>query len=198
MTTLLLVRHGETDWNHDRRIQGSTDIPLNDTGRRQARAAADSVRTLVGDETPIVVASDLSRAKETAQLLAEELGTMVARLYPRLRERSYGEAEGLDLDEYAHRYGLGRPAGVPGAESDADLRLRAVAAVREVVRDARRDSAPASAPVVAVTHGGFIREVLRHASADELPLPGERVLNGAVFPFLVERDRLHVRAAAAR
>ena len=195
MTTLILLRHGETDWNRDRRIQGSTDIPLNDTGRAQARAAAEGLRVLIGDETPIVVASDLSRARETAQLVAAELGTDVSRLYPGLRERFYGEAEGLGLDEYVRRYGEGRAAAVPDAETDDALRSRALRAVRDVVRDARREAAPSSPAVIAVSHGGLIREVLRHASAGELPRKGERILNGAAYPFLVERERLRVLAA---
>ena len=76
MTPLTLVRHGETDWNLDRRIQGSTDIPLNDTGREQARDAAAALRAQLDlDSTPIVVvASDLSRARETAEIIAARAG----------------------------------------------------------------------------------------------------------------------------
>ncbi len=66
MTTLTLVRHGETDWNRDRRIQGTTDIPLNDSGRAQARTAAERLRVQLPVDAPIVVAcSHLSRAHET-------------------------------------------------------------------------------------------------------------------------------------
>ncbi len=64
---LILVRHGETDWNRDRRIQGTTDIPLNDTGRAQAREVAERLREELEGVGPVVVASsDLSRAAETA------------------------------------------------------------------------------------------------------------------------------------
>ena len=74
MTTLLLVRHGETDWNAARRIQGSTDIPLNDTGREQARATAASLAAQFAGQSPVVVSSDLARARETAEIIAEALG----------------------------------------------------------------------------------------------------------------------------
>ena len=86
MTTLLLVRHGETDWNAARRIQGSSDIPLNDTGRAQARGTAtglaERMAVLYGGVRPIVVSSDLSRAHETAQIIAAELGTDVSLVFP--------------------------------------------------------------------------------------------------------------------
>ena len=131
MTTLLLVRHGETDWNAARRIQGSTDIPLNDTGRAQARATATGLAERMAEQyggvRPIVVSSDLSRAHETAQIIAAELGTDVAHAYPQLRERSYGVAEGLTVDEYRARFGEFNRDNVPEAESDDALRIRAVA-----------------------------------------------------------------------
>jgi len=79
VTTLILVRHGETDWNRDRRIQGSTDIPLNDTGREQARDAAAGLRETLELPT-FMAASDLSRARETAEILAGELDLAAPRL----------------------------------------------------------------------------------------------------------------------
>lgn len=192
MTTLILVRHGETDWNRDRRIQGSTDVPLNDTGREQARDTAVLLRGTLGDQVPVVVASDLARARETAQLIADGVGTRVAALYPGLRERGYGEAEGVDIDEFRTRWGDWHRAEVPGAEPWSDLRRRAVRTLRHVVRDARRESAPASTTVVAVSHGALIREVIRHATGGALPHEGERLPNGATFSFLIERERLRL------
>src|SRR5689334_7037388 len=100
MTVLTLVRHGETDWNRARRIQGLTDIPLNDTGRTQARDAATGLLHQLDPTVPVVVAaSDLARARETAEIIAETLGAQTPRLYPDLRERGYGQAEGVGIDE---------------------------------------------------------------------------------------------------
>ena len=92
LTTFALVRHGQTDWNAERRLQGATDIPLNDVGREQAREA---VATLADYQWDAIVSSPLSRAAETADLIAEGLGLTVARRIPELIERSFGPAEGL-------------------------------------------------------------------------------------------------------
>ena len=196
MTTLLLVRHGETDWNAARRIQGSTDIPLNDTGRAQARGTATGLAERMAEQyggvRPIVVSSDLSRAHETAQIIAAELGTDVAHAYPQLRERSYGVAEGLTVDEYRAGFGEFNRDNVPEAESDDALRIRAVDALRRIARDVRRSHAPADVPVIAVSHGAFIAQLIRHASAGQFPLAGERLANASTHAFRVERDRLSV------
>ncbi|WP_243075078.1 histidine phosphatase family protein [Microbacterium sp. SS28] len=191
MTTLLLVRHGETDWNRDRRIQGSTDIPLNDTGRQQARDAAAGLREKLDPRLPaVVVASDLSRARETAEIIAGELGLPAPRLYPELRERGYGVAEGMSVEEYFAQWGDWHGTDVPEAETREDLRERALAGLTKVAHDVRRATAPGAASVIVVTHGALIREVIRHASGGELPLEGERLANASVHTVLFERERL--------
>lgn len=191
MTTLTLVRHGETDWNLRRLIQGSTDIPLNDTGRRQARDAADLLRERLAGDTPLVVASsDLSRARETAAIIAEGLGVAAPRAYAQLRERNYGDAEGVDIGSFRERWGDWDHAVVPNAEAWADVRVRALAGLRAAIRDARRATFPSAPSLVVVSHGALIRELIRHATAGEFPAPGERLANGSAHTFLVERDRL--------
>lgn len=192
MTALTLIRHGETDWNRARRIQGSTDIPLNDTGREQARAAAAALRERGGELPVNVVSSDLSRARETAEIIAAELGAAVPRVYPGLRERSYGEAEGVDATEFLQRWGDWHSAEVPGAEPWPHLRRRALSALSRAVRDHRAQTAPGAASLVVVTHGALIREVIRHASGGELPPAGERLANGSAHELLFERDRLRL------
>ena len=197
MTSLTLIRHGETDWNLTRRIQGSTDIPLNDTGRRQAREAAEAFRAGLDVTAPlVVVSSDLSRASETAEIIAAELGVRVSRLYPDLRERSYGEAEGLDADQFMDRWG-GWDADIPGAEEWPLVRARGLRGLRHAVRDARRATAPAAASVIVVTHGAMIRELIRHATGGELPLRGERLANGSAHTMLFERERLRLLSTTA-
>ncbi|MFE1645218.1 histidine phosphatase family protein [Microbacterium sp. P01] len=198
MTLLTLVRHGETDWNRDRLIQGSTDIPLNDTGRQQARDAAAALREDLPRHLPVVVvSSDLSRARETAEIIATELGTAAPRPYADLRERAYGEAEGLDVDEFRRRWGDWNSADVPGAETRLQLRDRALRGLRRVVHDTRAATGAGGATLIAVAHGALIREVLLHASAGEFPPPGVRLANGSAHPILFERDRLRLASPVA-
>ncbi|MCR2809887.1 MULTISPECIES: histidine phosphatase family protein [unclassified Microbacterium] len=194
MTLLTLVRHGETDWNRARRVQGSTDIPLNETGRAQARDAAAALRAQLdlsaAAACPVVVSSDLSRARETAEIIADELGLAAPRTYAGMRERAYGEAEGVDADEFLARWGDWHAAEIPGAEPWPQLRARGLRALDEIVRDARRATAPAAASVVVVTHGALIRELIRHATGGELPLVGERLANGSAHTMRYEPERL--------
>jgi broad specificity phosphatase PhoE len=141
MTTLLLVRHGETDWNAEGKLQGHTDRPLNDYGRRQARALA---KRLAGEEIEAVYASDLSRARETAEILGAQLGLPVA-VDPDLREKNWGNWEGLTADERLRIEYEG--------ESSEDHRSRTLRAVERIV-----ERHPAGR-VVVVTHGGSLRRL---------------------------------------
>jgi len=199
VTSLTLVRHGQTDWNLARRIQGTTDVPLNDTGREQARDAAAAIRRdLEAENFPpaVVVASDLSRARETAEIIAAELGLAAPRLYPVLRERAYGEAEGVLVEEFGERFGGWDRDSIPGAERRGDLRRRGIRAARRVVRDVRRDTAPTPVSIIAVSHGALIAELIRHASGDTLPLPGDRLGNGSLHRFVVERHSIRLLSYA--
>lgn len=198
MTSLFLIRHGETDWNRDRRIQGATDIPLNDTGRGQARSAAAELAERLDRRHPVgVVSSDLSRARETAGIIAERLELPAPTAYPALRERAYGEAEGMQIHEFHRRFGASHRGGVPGAEEPADLRVRALGALDAVVTDLRRVTSPGPATLVIVSHGALIRELIGHASGGELPLEGERLANGSIHELLYERDRLRLLSYAS-
>jgi probable phosphoglycerate mutase len=158
VATILLVRHGETDWNRARRWQGHTDMPLNATGREQARALAERLATRPPDA---IVASDLARARETAEIVAARVGLPVS-LDPRLREVDVGEWSGLTMADVEERYPAGlqrRLAGGTGweqGETYEEMGARVVAALHDIA--ARHDGT-----VVAVTHGGCVREVL-HAT----------------------------------
>ncbi|NLP86077.1 histidine phosphatase family protein [Microbacterium sp. CFH 90308] len=196
MTALILIRHGETDWNRDRRIQGATDIPLNDTGRAQAHEAASALRERLDLAGVTIASSDLARARETAEIIAGDLDLEAPRTYRGLRERSYGEAEGLDVDEFRRRWGDWHSAEVPGAEPWPQLRRRGIAALGRVVRDHRRATAPRASTLIVVSHGAFIREIMRHATAGELPPVGERLANGSAHDFFYERDHLRLVAYA--
>ncbi len=156
---LVLLRHGRTAWNHVGRAQGHADVPLDSAGRAQAAAVAP----LVADLAPRRLwSSDLARASETAGHLAGACGLAVEE-DKRLREFSVGERQGLNWGESVDRFpwiasgvGLGeRLAGVPGAESDEDVRARIVPAVEECVAALQ----PGETGVV-VSHGAAIKIAL--------------------------------------
>ena len=152
MTTLLLVRHGETDWNAEGKLQGHTDRPLNDFGRRQATALADR---LEGEEVAAIYASDLLRAKETAEIVGARLGVSVA-VDPDLREKNWGTWEGLTGDERLEVEFAG--------ESTEDHRDRTLRAIERIV--ARHPGER----VIVVTHGGSVRRVQAAVSGFALPV----------------------------
>nr|WP_314841766.1 histidine phosphatase family protein [uncultured Microbacterium sp.] len=179
MTLITLVRHGQTDWNRARRIQGSTDIPLNETGRADARTAA----SLLADTTHhAIYSSTLVRAKETAEIIAETLGLDAPKTVHDIREREFGEGEGMLVSEYIERYGDWH-AEVPGAESLDDVAARALRALDVIALDARRRSAPVAESVVVVTHGGVIRSLIDHVSGGTLPKVGDVLANGSLHRF---------------
>ena len=97
---ILLIRHGETAWNAERRLQGHLDIPLNDEGERQAVLLAGA---LAPEPIDVLVASDLRRARQTAQAVADRRGLALA-IDPALRERGYGGFEGLLYSEIEQRF----------------------------------------------------------------------------------------------
>ena len=191
MTILTLVRHGETAWNYEGRIQGSTDIPLNDTGRLQARGIAETLAAEYAGREVVVVSSDLGRAAETADIIAAALGTSVTLRLPGLQERSYGEAEGMDAPTFYDTYGPWHAADVPGAETWPVVRERALAALAEAVA-----SAPDGVDVIAVAHGALIREVIMFATDGEFPREGERLPNCSATTFRLDDDRWEMLAYA--
>jgi probable phosphoglycerate mutase len=149
-TTFLIARHGETDWNRDRRWQGHADPPLNDLGREQARALA----ARLGSGPPdAVYSSDLARARETAEIVGAELGREV-RLDPRLREVDVGEWSGLTTPEIERLYPEGlrkRRAGGTGwerGESYATMGVRVLEALHDIA------TATPDGRLLVVTHGG--------------------------------------------
>jgi uncharacterized phosphatase len=166
---LYLVRHGETDWNLQRRIQGSTDVPLNDHGRAQAKRAG---QLLAGRSWDAVIASPLSRAVETAAIIAAEVGLPAPTTDPRLVERAYGDAEGLEISEVDRRYP--GDTHVPGRESREDVAARALEALLEI-----GEANPGKA-VLVVSHGGLIRSVL---GAVDPRTRHPAITNGSIHSF---------------
>ena len=153
MTTLLLVRHGETDWNAEGRLQGHTDRPLSDYGRRQAQRLAEE---LDGDELEVIYSSDLARARETAAIVSKRLGLPVE-LDPDLREKDWGTWEGLTAVERDRVEFVGE-----STETHQERILRALHRISE--------RHPGDARVLVVTHGGSMRRVQTSAMGMALPV----------------------------
>ncbi|MFJ2369745.1 histidine phosphatase family protein [Microbacterium sp. NPDC087665] len=179
MTLLTLVRHGQTDWNLAKRIQGSTDIPLNETGRGDALWAAGQ---LGGSTHHVIYSSPLVRARETAQIIARELGLNEPALVPDVREREFGLGEGMLVSDYIETYGDWL-AEVPGAETLEGVAARALVALDGIAQESRRRSSPAAESIIVVTHGGVIRSLIDHVSGGTLPRVGEVLKNGSVHRF---------------
>lgn len=170
-TELILIRHGETDWNRARRFQGHQDVALNEEGLRQAHGAARRLAqrraeygliSAPGQPAAVMYTSDLARCRQTAEPVAAALGLPVL-VEPRLRERSFGVLEGLSVDELRRDHAqaferwLAREPdfAVEGAES---LRVFAQR-VRSVIDDLV--SRHAGRTLVLVTHGGVLDVVYR-------------------------------------
>ncbi|OCG73106.1 histidine phosphatase family protein [Microbacterium sediminis] len=177
MTLITLVRHGQTDWNLEGRIQGSTDVPLNDTGRRQAREAAERLRD---DDYSLAVTSPLSRAVETAEIIAGALGLGAPERIAGLAERVYGDAEGASVDQLSLLF----PHTIPGAEPEADVVTRIRATLRDLAMRFPDER------IVAASHGGVIGRLLRDLHGGEMPVPGGRVTNGSIWRFEVTPESL--------
>lgn len=180
MTRFFLVRHGETEWNRERRIQGVSDIPLNDTGRAQAAALGD---ILVGHNFDLIVSSPLSRADETARIIAQRLGMPAPITVPDLIERNYGEAEGSSGADLDRRYPPGTD--IPGREDREVVTQRAVRVLHDMaIRHPHAD-------IVAVAHGAVIRSVVDYAAPG---LHKEPITNCSVHSFSLVAGTLELFA----
>ena len=166
LTTFALIRHGQTDWNAQRRLQGATDIPLNDVGRGQAR---DAVAVVSGYAWDAVVSSPLSRAAETADLIAAGLGLTVARRLPELSERSFGPAEGLQAGPELDALRI--DGGFRGAEREDEAACRGLSALEALAEEFR------GGRVLVVAHGTLLRVSLSRAIGRTLQSVENAALN---------------------
>jgi probable phosphoglycerate mutase len=169
-TRLLLIRHGQTDWNVATRIQGETDIRLNATGLEQARRLAQA---LADEALDHVISSDLARARDTAAALAQATGAAL-RIDAGLRERGFGIFEGLTFDEIAQRHPQGAKRwrrrdpdfGPEGGETLQAFFDRSVQTVARLAAQHQGES------IALVAHGGVLDCLYR--AATRLPLQAPR------------------------
>jgi probable phosphoglycerate mutase len=174
MTRVLVLRHAQSVWNAERRWQGWADVPLSETGERQAAGAGARLR---GTGLVAAVASDLRRARRTAELIAEDLLLGPVRVDEGFRERDVGDWSGLSAEEMEERFPgqreawrdgkLERP---PGGESTSEVLERVDAALARLKPDA--------GPLLVVSHGGVIRALEHRAGLEPRAIA---VLSGRWF-----------------
>ena len=195
MTHLYLIRHGQSTWNAEGRMQGWADPPLDEVGRQQAAALAERLRAVALDA---IYSSPLLRARETAEAVAVLHGRPVE-LDDRLKERHLGEWTGLTGDEVEARFPNRRSSddwrigGPPGGEGQAQLVARAAAALAEITAAHREGT------VVVMSHGGTLNAYLAHA----LGIPMERRVyfgfeNAAIARLRVTDESVALLAAGDR
>ncbi len=195
MTELILIRHGETDWNLQHRFQGQIDVPLNERGLAQARRLA---QRLADEAIDAMACSDLQRARQTASPAARQLRLDPEHL-PALREQGFGVLEGLALPEILERHPRewenwrrhDPDYALPGGENVRDFHARVVGAVHALAAryPGRR--------LAVVTHGGALDMVYRTAMG--IPLAGPRacpIPNAGLNRLRVRGDRIEIIAWA--
>lgn len=163
--SVLLMRHGETEWNREGRVMGRNPVPLSDAGREQVAAAAEFTRGL---KLNLIVTSPLVRARQSAEIVAERLGEIEITEDPRLSEVEYGRWEGMTfrnlLDDELYQQYKDHPdtMATPGGETLAQAQSRGLAAIHDAMR------ANHGRRVLFVSHGDIIRTVICHFMRVEL------------------------------
>lgn len=169
LTKVIFVRHGQTAWNHSKRYQGHSDIPLNEKGLQQAKLVAQG---LAGETISAVYSSDLRRAVQTAEVIADQ-HSLHPRISPEFREVNFGLWEGLTYEEIMATwpevlsaiYTKPGSALIPGGESFDEVQRRTVIGITECIAHHQEET------IVVVSHGGTMRVLLCHA----LGLPIEKM-----------------------
>lgn len=185
-TRLCLIRHGETEWNAERRIQGQIDIALNATGQRQAEAAG---RWLRGAGITALYASDLTRARTTAEAIGRALG-LTPVLLPEMRERCYGVFEGLTYAEAQARYPEGYGA-FEGRNAEYAFETgESLQAIYERVTGKLREIAAAhpGGVVAVVVHGGVLDVINRFVRGNPLEAPRDFLIPNAGLNWISTAD----------
>jgi broad specificity phosphatase PhoE len=189
VTTIFLARHGESDWNVEKRFQGHSDRPLTERGRKQAHALADLVAS---EKIDAVYTSPLSRAQETAEIVAARAGLEPVAL-PELREVDSGSWSGLSRADVEARFGEGFSrwrsggSGWKDGETYEQMAERVIGALRTIAED------HPDGRVLVISHGGPIRAI--HAAAEGVAIDDYRRLkpvepNARLSAVAVENGRV--------
>lgn len=194
-TRLCLVRHGETEWNAQGRVQGQLDVPLSEVGRGQALAVA---RALAGESFAAIYCSDLVRVRQTAQPTAEKLDSTIV-LKPELRERHYGVFQGMTYAEAKERIPEGYARfkakdpdyAFDSGESLREFNGRCLAVIEEIARSHEGEN------LLVFTHGGVLEMIYRHATGRGLASPRDfEIPNAALSRLEIGSPQWKVRSWA--
>ncbi|OKP93610.1 histidine phosphatase family protein [Paenibacillus sp. P46E] len=148
-----LIRHGLTDWNAEGRIQGQSDIPLNNEGRRQAEMLGDRLLQETTYRWDFCITSSLSRAAETGRIVAAKLGIPMLEPDDRIRERAYGQVEGMTAVQREEKWGKDWNQLSLGQETDDQLQARALAFMEEIAERYPEKN------ILVISHGGFLAQL---------------------------------------
>ncbi|WP_144678952.1 histidine phosphatase family protein [Bacillus altitudinis] len=167
MTAICLVRHGETDWNATKRIQGRTDIPLNDTGKWQAEQTGLYLKDAHWD---VVISSPLSRAKETAHLILQHVHAPLV-IMDDFIERDFGDAEGMSFEERQKLFPNKQYPNMEPLSALQDRMLEGIEKVRATYPDQR---------VLIVAHGAAIHALLTSLADEHMGIKDTRLENACL------------------
>lgn len=179
MTTIGLIRHGETEWNRLGKIQGRTDIPLNKTGEKQAKQCSV---LLERSEWDFIVTSPLQRAKKTAEIMNERIQLPILEMNV-FQERDYGEAEGMERE---HREALFPTRAYPKMETREQLNNRVKEGLQYI------ETTYTDKNILLVSHGGVINTILAILSAGEIGSGKTKLHNACMSNIFYEGDKWHI------
>lgn len=182
---LYIIRHGETDWNKNQKLQGQSDIQLNDVGREQAKALIPSLQKL---NIQSIYSSPLSRALETAKIVNSEFKLNIIK-DDRLKETNVGEAEGLTLEEINTKFGIDflqrwrsyderlLDLSYPNGESKRKMMVRARTAMIEIAQQSEFES-------IALFSHGMLMRALTYIFGAGVAWEPQAFVNGSIHHFL--------------
>ena|SRR5690625_429025 len=180
MTSICLVRHGETDWNKKTKIQGWTDIPLNETGIKQAKNCSEH---LAKENWDLIISSPLKRAKQTAEIINEILNVPLFTM-EEFKERNYGDVEGMSRTERDETF---PDRQYPNAEQLTDLMERAMKGIDIIHKKYNRKK------VLLIAHGGTINAILAKLSDNKIGSGITKINNCSMTHIYHANESWHIK-----
>lgn len=180
ITTICLVRHGETDWNALGKLQGRTDIQLNETGIIQAEECSEFLKSAQWD---VIITSPLKRAKQTAEIINKNLNVSLIEMKDFL-ERDYGDAEGMVLEE---RISAFPDKSYPNQEDRLTLNNRIMTGIQEINQRYEENK------ILLIAHGAVINAILTVLSNGKIGSGKTKLLNACISNIYFHQDRWRIK-----